>query len=107
MVELIDEADLGAAHARALGVAELDAMDPADAHRPAVRLLEQASNVQEGGFPRPGGSEQGNGFAWIEGCRCALQDLDRARPLHIAALEPFQAEGRRLVRIPHPFRPYS
>ena len=52
MVELIDEADLHAPHARLLFVGELDAVDAVDQHRARVRLLQQSRYVQKRGLAR-------------------------------------------------------
>ena len=86
MVELIDEADLGAAHARALGVAELDAIDAVDHHGAAVGPFEETGDMEQGGLAGAGGPEQGHRLAGIKRGGRALQHLDDAGALRVSAL---------------------
>src|SRR3954471_20251731 len=55
VVELVDEADLLAPQARALGVAHAGRRVAADVNLAAVRLLQEPRDVQEGRFAGPGG----------------------------------------------------
>ncbi len=57
VVELIDEADLGAAHAGALAVAELDAIDSVDDYGAAVGAFKQSCDMEERRLPRSRGAE--------------------------------------------------
>ena len=50
MVKLIDEADLGTAHARAFTVAELDAIDAVDHHGAGVGAFEQSRDMEQSGL---------------------------------------------------------
>ena len=54
-MELIDEAHLGAAHARAPVVVELGAIAPVDEDVAGVRRLEQAGNVEKRRLSGPDG----------------------------------------------------
>ena len=96
-MELIDEADLGAAHARALGVAELDAIDAVDHHGAAVRPLEQAGDMEQRGLAGAGGPEQRHRLARIKRRGRALQHLDEAGALRVSALQPVEMQRRRLI----------
>ena len=97
MVELIDEADLGAAHAGALAVAELDAIDAVDDHGAAVGAFEQTCDVEERRLPRSRGAEQRHGLAGIKRGGRALEHLDDARALGVRALQVLKVERRRLI----------
>ena len=97
MVELIDEADLRAAHAGALAVAELDAIDAVDHHGAAVGAFEQTCDVEQRRLPRSRGPEQGNGLAGIERGRRALEHFDDAGALGVSALQVLKVERRRLI----------
>ncbi len=96
-MELIDEADLGAAHARPFGVAEVAAIDAVDDHGAAVRLLEEPGDVQQGGFARARRPEQRHRLAGIERRGRAFQHLDQALALRVGALQLLEAERRRLI----------
>ena len=97
MVELIDEADLRAAHAGALAVAELDAIDAVDHHGAAIGAFEQSGDVQQRRLARARGPEQGNGLAGIKRGGRALEHLDDARALGISALQVLKVKRRRLI----------
>ena len=97
MVELIDEADLRAAHAGALAVAELDAIDAVDHHGAAIGAFEQSGDVQQRRLPRPRGPEQGNGLAGIKRGGRALEHFDDAGALGVSALQVLKVERRRLI----------
>ncbi len=96
-MELIDEADLGAAHARPFGVAEGAAIDAVDDHRAAVRLLEEPRDMQQSGFARARWPQQRHCLAGIERRGRAFQYLDQALTLGVSALQLLEAERRRLV----------
>src|SRR5512146_2773918 len=81
VMELIDEAELGAAHSRALGVPALRAVDADDHHGAAVGPFEQARDMEQRRLAGARGPEQGHCLTWIERGGRALQDLDEAGSL--------------------------
>ena len=97
MVELINEADLRAAHAGALTVAKLDAIDAVDHYGAAIGAFKQSGDVEERRLPRPRGAEQGNCLAGIKRGGRALEHFDDAGALGVSALEVLKVERRRLI----------
>src|SRR6188508_2325951 len=97
MVELVDEADLRAAHAGALTVAELHAIDAVDHHGAAIRTFEQSCDVEQRRLPRPRGPEQSNSLTGVKRRGRALEHLDDARALGISALQVLKVKRRRLI----------
>src|SRR6476619_1491719 len=97
VMELIDEADLVAAHARALGVAELDAIDAVDHHGAAVRPFEETGDMEQGGLAGARGPEQRHRLARIKRRGRALQHLDEAGALRVSALQPVEMQSRSLI----------
>ena len=63
VVELVDEADLLAAQARAPGIVHGGCRLAADVDLAAVRLLEQAGDVQEGRLAGAGRRHEGDDLA--------------------------------------------
>ncbi len=94
-MELVDEADLRAAHARALAVAEPDAIAAVDDDAAAVGAFEQACDVQERRFSGARGTHQRHGLAGIKRGGRALEHLDVARALGVRALQVLKVERRR------------
>ena len=100
VMELVDEADLLAAQARAPGIVHGGCRPAADEHLAAIRLLEQAGDMQEGRFAGAGRRHEGDDLARHDAKLRAAQDLEEAVPLRVAAFHPRQAKGR-LVRRRH------
>jgi hypothetical protein len=63
VVELIDEAELGQAHARALALRQVGAVHPVDQDAAAVGMLQQAGGVQQRRLARTGWADQPDQFA--------------------------------------------
>ena len=63
MVELVDEADGVAADGGAGGVGQAAGIAALDEDRAAVRAVEQAGDMQQGGFAGAGGGHQRDDFA--------------------------------------------
>src|SRR5262249_24066929 len=96
VMELIDEADLGAANARALGIRERRGRNLIDVDFAAIGMLEQARDVQERRLAGAGGRYQRHGLARPNGELGAFEDLERDVALAIVPVDLVQEEDRRL-----------
>src|SRR6266849_4212365 len=97
MMELVDEAEILAADRGALAIRHAAALLARDQHLAAIRPLEQAGDVQEGGFAGAGGPDQGDDLAGAQGERGAAHDLERLAGLAIGPDDAAQLERRRLT----------
>ena len=103
-MELVDEADPLAPKAGAAPVVHVGRRLAADVDLAAVRLLQQARDVEQGRLARAGGRDEGDGLARPQGEVGAAQDVERGLALPVAALHARQEQGRRpdgrLRRVP-------
>src|SRR5258706_8819524 len=93
-MELIDEADLGAAEARALGIRERGRRNLVDIDFAAIRMLEQARDVQERRLAGAGRRHQRNRLARPDGELGAFEDVERDVALAIVPVDLVQKEDR-------------
>ena len=96
-MELVDEAHLRAADARALVVLHVGAVAARDDHLATVRRLEEACDMQQRRFAGARGADQGHGLAGPEHGRGAIEDVDAARALMEGAPQVDELEDSRLV----------
>src|SRR5258707_4686087 len=94
VMELIDEADLGAAEARALGIRERGRRNLVDIDFAAIRMLKQARDVQERRLAGTGRRHQRNGLARPDGELGAFEDVERDVALAIVPVDLVQKEDR-------------
>ena len=97
MVELVDEADLGAAQPRAALVVELGRRHAADEDLAAIGLLQQARDMQQGRFAGAARRDQRDEFARPEREIGLAQDFERRIGLGIEALDLREEERRRFA----------
>ena len=93
-MELVNETDLRAAHARARGIIQRPALLTADHNGATVRALQQAKDVQKRRLARAGGPDKRDGLARPDFKIGAAQHVDLARPLHEAAMKSGGRQGR-------------
>ena len=106
MVELIDEADLHTAHARALAVIESAASNAVDGDFPGIGPFEKTGDMQEGRLARPRRPKQRHGLAGVERSGGLLQHVDAAVALREAPVQPLEAQRGGSFGIVHR-SPYS
>ena len=97
-MELVDEAHLRAADARALVVLHARAVAAGDDDLTAVRRLEETRDMQKRRFARARGADQGHGFAASEHGRGAIEDVDPAGALMEGAPQIDELEDSRFER---------
>lgn len=102
MVELVDEADLGAAQPCAPLVVELGRGKPADEDLAGIRLLEQAGDVQQRRLAGAAGRHERDDLARPEREIGLAQHFERRIGLRIEALDLRKEERRRLLCHAHP-----
>ncbi len=89
MMELVDEAHLGAADAGAFGIRQLRGRDLVDIDFATVRVLQQAGDMQQRRFADAGRRDQRDRLAGPERKLGALEDVQRVgRPAGNAARTP-------------------
>src|SRR5215510_801442 len=98
MMELVDEADLGAADARALGIRELRRRDLVDIDLAGIRVLEQPGDMQERGFAGPGRRHQGNRLPRPDRELRPFEDFQHHVALAVMPIDPMQKEDGRILR---------
>ena len=91
-MELVDEAHLHAAHARAVGITHAGAVVPVDDDVAAVRRLEQAGDVQQRGLAGARRPDEGHRLPGIDVGRGAVQHGDLARSLMEGAHQPVEPQ---------------
>src|SRR5262249_59721490 len=94
-MELIDEADFGAADARALGIRERGGCNLIDVDFAAIGMLEQARDVQERRLAGAGGRYQRHGLAGPNGELGTFEDVERDVALAIVPVDLVQEQDRR------------
>ena len=95
VMELIDEADLGSADARALGIRERRGRNLIDIDFAAIGMLEESSDVQERRLAGAGGRYQRNRLARPDGELGAFEDVQRDVALAIVPVDLMQEQDRR------------
>src|SRR5437764_3792963 len=96
-MELINEANLGSADARALGIRERRGRNLINLNFAAIRMLEEASDVQERRLAGAGGCYQRNGLARPDGELGAIEDVQRDVALAIVPIDLMQEQDRRVL----------
>ena len=97
MVELIDEADVGAADAGALHVGEMRGGDRIDVDFAGVGVLEQPGDVQERRFAGAGGRDQRHRLAGPHRELGALENVERGVALAKTPADAVQEDDRMIV----------
>jgi hypothetical protein len=97
-MELIDESQMLAPNLRALGIGQAAAGPARDVDLTAVRVLEQAGDLEQGRFAGAGRPDQRHHLARREGQSGAAQYLEPGVALAEPPLDAIQAQARRSVR---------
>ena len=97
-MELIDETKVLAPDLRALRVGQPTARLARDVHLAAVRVLEQAGDLEQGRLARAGRSDQRHHLAGRQDQLDPAQHLEPGIALAEAPLDPGQAQARLVVR---------
>ncbi len=92
MVELVDEADLDAADAGALGIGQPGRRLAADIDLARVLVLQQAGDVQQRRLAGAGRRDEGDRLPLPDHEIGAAQDVERVLALRVAALDALQPE---------------
>jgi hypothetical protein len=94
VVELEYEADRSVAHARELGSREREEVVAVEPHLPAVRRVERAKQVEQRALADARLSDYGHALALAHFQVQPAQDVDRALPVVVVALEADRLERR-------------
>ena len=94
MMELVDEADLDAADAGALGIRQARGRDLVDVDLARIRLLEQAGDVQQRRFAGARRRHQRHRLPGPDRKLGALEDVERDVALVVVPVDAMQEQDR-------------